>query len=228
MTAKALVREKLRSRIQLNALDTGCETASRDARVKTQAGLNGRVEIFFAHLFDFLFQLPRSTPLTLQHRWSAFAPHSHEPDISNALDQVAKKWGVEWVFPRVLNPQSPDPEMEFYLPTPAAVSSEGSIRTQSFLKNTWGLAEPNPNESQLVECGSIEGFLIPALAFDSRGVRLGRGKGYFDRYLARPETRPEAYSGMPAIKAQACHLKTKIGIAFDDQILSENLEHQLN
>ncbi len=242
MTSKALLREKLRSRTQLAALDPERAPTFRDSRDKIEECLNGQIERFFARLFDFLFKSNGPTGQPLKRRWAAFAPHGYEPDISGSLDQVAKNLGVEWVFPRVLNPKSPHPEMEFYLPIFANAGAEpgakhkaaqdpdlatnghlaSPIQTHSFVENTWGLAEPDPNQSKLVECASIEGFLIPALAFDQRGVRLGRGKGYFDKYLARLETRPETRPETRAATAPAHHLKTKIGIAFDDQILSEN------
>jgi len=49
--------------------------------------------------------------------------------------------------------------------------------------------------------GEIELAVVPGMAFDARGHRLGRGKGYYDRFLA---TIPKAY---------------KIGICFPFQKL---------
>ena len=49
--------------------------------------------------------------------------------------------------------------------------------------------------------GTIDLVVVPGVAFDSNGGRLGRGRGYYDRFLAK---HPEA---------------TRIGICFDFQIV---------
>ena len=47
-----------------------------------------------------------------------------------------------------------------------------------------GVLEP-PQECRQDELpGSIDLVVVPGLAFDRRGTRLGRGKGYYDRFLA--------------------------------------------
>ncbi|MEQ8844832.1 MAG: 5-formyltetrahydrofolate cyclo-ligase [Phycisphaerales bacterium] len=43
--------------------------------------------------------------------------------------------------------------------------------------------EPAPHAPGL-EIGSIDVVLVPGLAFDLRGFRLGRGAGFYDRFLA--------------------------------------------
>lgn len=53
----------------------------------------------------------------------------------------------------------------------------------------------------VVDPQSMAGLLIPGLAFDLEGYRLGRGKGYFDRFL-------ESYLGI------------KIGVAPEAQIFN--------
>ena len=50
-------------------------------------------------------------------------------------------------------------------------------------KGSYGLLEPKP------ACERIDGFvsplcIVPALSFDSKGYRLGFGKGFYDRFLA--------------------------------------------
>ena len=51
--------------------------------------------------------------------------------------------------------------------------------------------------------GGFDLIVVPGMAFDSNGHRLGRGKGYYDRFLAQ---HPNVYT---------------IGICFDFQLLPE-------
>ncbi|MDR1699166.1 MAG: 5-formyltetrahydrofolate cyclo-ligase [Prevotellaceae bacterium] len=59
-----------------------------------------------------------------------------------------------------------------------------------------------PAVENFTDFDRIDVAIIPALAFDKNGVRLGRGKGFYDRLLLR-------------IKAP------KIGICFDFQLLEK-------
>ena len=60
----------------------------------------------------------------------------------------------------------------------------GEYRPDGLVRGRWGLLEPPEPwlpESALGEAGVV---LVPALAVDRRGVRLGRGRGFYDRSLA--------------------------------------------
>ena len=48
----------------------------------------------------------------------------------------------------------------------------------------FGIPEPERG-APLLPADAIEFILVPALCFDREGFRLGRGGGYYDRYLAR-------------------------------------------
>ena len=50
--------------------------------------------------------------------------------------------------------------------------------------NAWGIPEPKLNENR--DNGAVLDLIImPGLAFDSKGNRIGYGKGYYDKYLKR-------------------------------------------
>lgn len=42
---------------------------------------------------------------------------------------------------------------------------------------------PEPSGKSIIDCSFIELVLVPALAADTTGNRLGYGKGYYDRFL---------------------------------------------
>ncbi len=48
----------------------------------------------------------------------------------------------------------------------------------------WNIPEPG-DEMEIVEPADLSLLLIPALAVDARGCRLGQGAGYYDRYLPK-------------------------------------------
>jgi len=48
---------------------------------------------------------------------------------------------------------------------------------------SFGLLEP-PADAPIVALSVIDVALVPGLAFDARGYRVGYGKGYYDRLLA--------------------------------------------
>lgn len=52
--------------------------------------------------------------------------------------------------------------------------------------NTWGIPEPKQGIPTPTE--KIDLVLIPLLAFDKNGHRVGYGKGYYDRFLASCRT----------------------------------------
>jgi 5-formyltetrahydrofolate cyclo-ligase len=66
----------------------------------------------------------------------------------------------------------------------------------------FGILEPKPGAIRPVALDRIDAALVPGLAFDETGNRLGRGLGHFDRLLRQT-------SGV------------KIALAFDFQVLDE-------
>jgi 5-formyltetrahydrofolate cyclo-ligase len=50
--------------------------------------------------------------------------------------------------------------------------------------NRWGIPEPDPESSIHVVPAELDAVLVPLLAFDQRGFRVGYGGGFYDRFLA--------------------------------------------
>lgn len=69
-------------------------------------------------------------------------------------------------------------------------------------KGPHGILQPRPDDSNRVALSDIDAVIVPGLAFDRSNNRLGRGAGYYDRFL----------SALPASTAT-------IGLAFDFQML---------
>ncbi|HWV71574.1 MAG TPA: 5-formyltetrahydrofolate cyclo-ligase [Pseudosphingobacterium sp.] len=53
---------------------------------------------------------------------------------------------------------------------------------QGLISNKWGIDEPIAGES--IKEQLIDMVLLPLLAFDMEGARVGYGKGYYDKFLA--------------------------------------------
>ena len=60
----------------------------------------------------------------------------------------------------------------------AAFRKGDTVRTAQF-------GQPEPVELSVVDESNLDVVLIPLLAFDERGYRIGYGKGFYDRFLQR-------------------------------------------
>ncbi len=89
----------------------------------------------------------------------------------------------------------------FYLPRVNGVNLDILPYDESRLElGSFHIEEPTGNDT--VDADEIELIVVPAVAYDRRGNRLGRGKGFYDRLLS---------------SARA----TKIGVGYEFQLVDE-------
>ena len=101
-------------------------------------------------------------------RVGLFASRTDEVD-TNALVERALLAGKHILFPRMTNVA----DLEF-----AAVTDVSQL-----CAGRWGIREPAP-DSPVARPDRDTLLLVPGVAFDRDGGRLGRGRGYYDRALA--------------------------------------------
>lgn len=112
-----------------------------------------------------------------------------EPDLYPLFKTISQ---TTWCLPRVVGDQ-----LEFR-----------AIKQNSILvEGMFGIKEPDVGTTTQVELNEIKLFLVPGVAFDMLGVRLGRGKGYYDKMLKN-------FKG------------TKVGVAFSCQMSEHPLPYE--
>jgi 5-formyltetrahydrofolate cyclo-ligase len=102
-----------------------------------------------------------------------FAPLPTEPDIHPLIEEAwAQKKRV--VLPRMFR-EGDVPHLQWH----AVTTWDEVIEPGPF-----GLREPDHLRCPRVEIAELDCVFVPGLAFDQTGLRLGRGGGYYDSFLA--------------------------------------------
>lgn len=100
----------------------------------------------------------------------------------------ARADGKSVVLPRISTGKPKHLEL-YEVPDPATDLKPG----------VWDIPEPDPQRCMRRSLGEVDFAVVPALAVDARGYRLGYGAGFFDRLLAGREGRPFCVTALPAL-----------------------------
>lgn len=86
--------------------------------------------------------------------------------------------------------------------------SELKDRKKDLIEGHYGVHQPHEKHIRPVALEKVDLILVPAIAFDKSGHRLGHGGGYYDRFLSKAP---------PGIFT--------VGVAFDFQVVDELPKH---
>lgn len=108
----------------------------------------------------------------LQRRSVGFySPYQGEYDPAPVMAYLSAR-GVTLALPEVIGPHQPLRFRKWWPQAPMR-------------KDAYGIAIPHETEQVIIDAA-----VIPMIAFDSQGYRLGYGSGFFDRTLAAIHPRP--------------------------------------
>lgn len=115
-------------------------------------------------------------PWTGSRTLAAYLSIGEEFDTA-ALVREALRSGRRLLLPRIVDPHSRD--------TRHLILHEVRDPDVDTVAGPWGIHEPDPGRCPEVPAAAADLVLVPGLAFDATGGRLGYGAGYYDRLLAQ-------------------------------------------
>ncbi len=116
----------------------------------------------------------------------AYAANAEEISLAPTVAALRAR-GAAMAFPRV--------------EAPGVLGVHLIVSDDELVPGALGIKEPSP-DAERIPRESIDAVLVPGVAFDAEGARLGYGGGFYDRLL-------------PTLR----HDCRRVGVAFDEQIV---------
>lgn len=160
-------------------------------------------------LRQFFLERRRSVPIQEVSTWSA--------QLVNRLWSIPRVADAEYIMAYLAMPKEANVDAFItealqqgkYVYVPVCVTKTEMVGVritdlEMLTRGTLGIRIPK-EPYDIVEPKQLDCILVPGLAFDRRGGRMGMGAGYYDRYL------------------QQVDVEKRIGIAWDNQLSQEEL-----
>jgi 5-formyltetrahydrofolate cyclo-ligase len=123
-------------------------------------------------------QVAANLPDFLKSRCVAlFAPLPSEPDVHPLIEEAWAQ-GKRVVLPLMIKHGSV-PELDWH---------EVTSWEEVVVPGPFGLREPDPLRCPRIAIAELDCVFVPGMAFDDKGVRLGRGGGFYDSFLSQAPT----------------------------------------
>lgn len=140
------------------------------------------------------------SPGATKQQWRRWAAEARRPGVPGPVSEAVTAGILAWLA----GPEVPVGTVVLYLPLPDEVDVTSVIETAGRAcavtrtpargpltlhpahspreRHRYGFEQPVA-DAPLADHGRVGVILVPGLAFDVRGGRLGRGGGYYDRFL---------------------------------------------
>jgi 5-formyltetrahydrofolate cyclo-ligase len=132
--------------------------------------------------------------------------------------------------------QNSDIDKKFYLPVLSSCTEQPLDFIQwhsetQFKTNRYGISEPTYQAEESILATQLDLVIMPLLAFDPKGNRLGMGGGYYDRSFSFKRQAQYRYSPLLVAYAYGFQMQTQLATqAWDipvDAYVTENQFHSL-
>ena len=135
----------------------------------------------------------------------AYMPLPDEADLTQVIN-AALKTGKKVAVPKILSKQ--DNLMQFFY-----LDANKNLSQQT-ADGAYGISEPDQSMPAAINPAQNILILVPGRAFTKEGDRIGRGKGYYDRFLSK-----EIVGSSPTMTRLPN--VTVAGVCFEFQVLPE-------